>query len=405
MALDAVSKVLHYWTSRGGHAMPIVGGDPHHARSSIAKFVDRPGLVRDAVINTPRFEWASVSSEERAVLRLEQARTNLAYYSEAANTEFSPRSGSFSANAALAPDGTLTADKFTPADVTSYAGGHTLGVNVNGRTFAVSCWLRADAPTTVNIGLLQSGDNGCGVAVACSVTKEWQRFSVVGTGNAVTTSFYPYVQSNNSMTPFYIWGFQIEEAASVSSYVPAPSNATVARAAESFYWDHYHVPQATAIYCRFVERGTKALAATTGLVTIGSGAPRVMIYNDGGGGYRTNYHNGVGAIESGASTPATGDVVEYAFTLTGAGVLTTYYRTNGGAVAEAAVGTLALPTAWGATKIELNGIAGASFGLNDFAELKAVKQGDLAAGTAEGIMAELAAFEMNEAREIIATGS
>jgi hypothetical protein len=98
------------------------------------------------------------------------------------------------ANADTAPDGTVTADLLVATSVNS---GVYQAVAIAGSTeFQGSVWLRAAAPTTLNIVTIQSTTTL--IETTCNVTTDWQKFTVSGTTDAGTTSIGFYIGGNGS---------------------------------------------------------------------------------------------------------------------------------------------------------------------------------------------------------------
>lgn len=97
-------------------------------------------------------------------------------------------------NAYTAPDGSSTADLLTANSTNS---GVYQAVSIAGSTpFQASVWLRAVAPTTLNIVTIQSTNTL--IETTCNVTDQWQKFTVVGITDAGATSIGFYVGGNGS---------------------------------------------------------------------------------------------------------------------------------------------------------------------------------------------------------------
>lgn len=114
-----------------------------------------------------------------------------------------------SLNAVVAPNGTTTADAVTFPSTSSLirqsVSGATVGVN-----YSVSIWLKADAEQRVRF--LSNTSNGVIVSIICSVTTEWQRFSLVRVMPVgATTISLQLDQLAGSTDPgtFYLWGAQL----------------------------------------------------------------------------------------------------------------------------------------------------------------------------------------------------
>jgi hypothetical protein len=161
-------------------------------------------------------------------------RTNLLKYSEAFdNATFWAKSplgvGSapvVTANAAAAPDGTLTADK-VDLDLN---GGTTSGdwswiyQNYPGGTafvtYTLSVWLKAATPSDVGkvIRLTAQGSQDI------TLTEDWYRHEYTETPTVTATLSLGVRTRGNELTAdsasFYMWGMQAEEAAAATNYIP-----------------------------------------------------------------------------------------------------------------------------------------------------------------------------------------
>ena len=87
-------------------------------RSTTGSYYNSAGVLSTAAINAPRFDYDPVTLESVGLL-IEESRTNLLTYSEQFdNAVWTKSNASITANAIIAPDGTLTADKLVEDGVT-----------------------------------------------------------------------------------------------------------------------------------------------------------------------------------------------------------------------------------------------------------------------------------------------
>jgi hypothetical protein len=127
------------------------------------------------------------------------------------------------ADAATAPDGTLTADAINfdtnaGSRIIQFAGSNVVS------TFSV--WLRAAAPTTCIIATTAAGS--AGDYVTASVTTEWQRFSVVATTWVTGTASFSCRIGNNvagTTGTIFAWGAQLERSSTARTYIPTTTAA------------------------------------------------------------------------------------------------------------------------------------------------------------------------------------
>jgi hypothetical protein len=125
------------------------------------------------------------------------------------------------ANAAVAPDGTTTADELTAtaADCTigRYGTATTAGVLHTG-----SIHLRANTPTSVRIYLVDAGGGSGADFTVCNVTTTWQRFTVQRTTSAGTTAIGFQIGGASTFSTGEViqaWGAQLNVGA-LQPYYP-----------------------------------------------------------------------------------------------------------------------------------------------------------------------------------------
>jgi hypothetical protein len=201
-------------------------------------------------------------------LLIEEQRTNSALYSEQLdNVSWSKTQSSVTANAVVAPDGTLTGDLLIPTAGVSFAstGCATVSLAKNG-TYAGSIYIKqATGFTFAAVSVAAFGGNTIvafinlltgetairndgaasgAVATAVNVGNGWWRLSVSGipkVGDA-TTGISVSVAPAGSLATFvfpaangtdgiYVWGAQLEAGAFPTSYIPT-TTAAATRAAD-----------------------------------------------------------------------------------------------------------------------------------------------------------------------------
>jgi uncharacterized protein involved in tolerance to divalent cations len=194
-------------------------------------------VMMTAPAGVARFDNNPVTGESLGLL-IEEQRVNLLTYSEQFdNVAWTATNCSVAANAIVAPDGALTADK-----VKASAGTNQKSINRNGSqvtatigtTYTYSVYLKAAEQTSVVLYFQNAASSGyvtfnlsAGTASAggsiTSVGNGWYRCSISGV--ATTTSVYPLMYfslasiTGDGYSGFYVWGAQIEARSDATSYI------------------------------------------------------------------------------------------------------------------------------------------------------------------------------------------
>ena len=161
-----------------------------HTRQSSATYVDGDGVIRTAV-------------------------TNLLLRSEEFDQAWTAQNGySVTANQAIAPDGTLTADAVSRTNASSQFLYQIVPVS---GTLTFSCWVKtASGTATFQLSSYNSTD-GSKNSGDLTATTTWERFYFTITQSGATTNWYPCNGEADAI--FYIWGAQLEESSTVGQYV------------------------------------------------------------------------------------------------------------------------------------------------------------------------------------------
>lgn len=226
------------------------------SRSSSGWHYNSAGILMQAGANIPRFDHDPVTRRPKGIL-IEETRTNLLLRSQEFDNSAWTRSRiEVTPNSAVAPDGTMTADKLVP---TAENNNHGVGQNV-ALAGAVQCsWsvyakaaeyfmvrLRladsvsflADVLVNLNTGTIQNPNAASSIQY---VGDGWYRICMTWTPAPASTlvSHGVWVYDENSSPTFagdgvkglYAWGAQLEQGYFPTSYIPTVS-AQAARNAD-----------------------------------------------------------------------------------------------------------------------------------------------------------------------------
>lgn len=213
----------------------VVANTVSLVRNSIATHYGSDGLIKTVAANQPRFDHdptrcqnaaetvAANCARKRLGLLVEEARINrilqsskfdLAPWTKGTVTTVTP-------NAAVAPDGTMTAYRLQMANVDGTWLQQISSLEI-GKTYTLSLYARSPSGSgQIAFGIQGNTPNE---AVVFNLTDQWQRFS--HTMTAMTTGHYT-IENNftaTSTVDAYIWGAQAEEAPFVTSYIPTTTS-------------------------------------------------------------------------------------------------------------------------------------------------------------------------------------
>lgn len=197
-------------------------------RASTASYFDSGGLLRVANNNVLRLDYDPSLAEGEGTFLVESAATNLLTYPrDFNNAAWAKNSITVTPNAGIAPDGTRAADLLTATGVDGHLPQGFSGA-VAGNTYTGSVWLRADAATTINIYVTNTGVGG-NTLKTCNVTATWQRFDVTHTVAAGATGVSLQIGGANSFSTgeaVYAWHGQLEQGEFATSAIPDPTTFT-----------------------------------------------------------------------------------------------------------------------------------------------------------------------------------
>jgi hypothetical protein len=213
-------------------------------------------VLLTAAAGVPRFEHNPVTGESLGLL-IEEQRTNLLTYSEQFDNASWVKSGAtVTANNAVAPDGTLSADKIVPSTNTET---HWINVTFTATTSQCtgSIYVKPDGSTVnkitlypggggtfanFNLGTLTSaGETNVSSTSITAVGNGWYRLTATWVAGVSVDRLRVYASSgsiggaNNPGDGFsgiYIWGAQLEVGAFPTRYIPTVASQ-VTRSADA----------------------------------------------------------------------------------------------------------------------------------------------------------------------------
>ena len=251
--------------------------------STVGEYIPTGSTINSA----PRFDHNPLTGESLGLL-VEEQRTNLQTFSEDLSGSLSTIATSTTANAAQSPDGALTADLFVPNTTSTSHSAFRANISVTGaaaHTFSV--YAKAAGYNVLQItptsgfgaaaawaNFVLSGNGSIGfqgsaqTATIAPLGNGWYRCTLTATSTASPTicgpAYAPLDSDRNAKTPafagdgtsgIYLWGAQLEAAATASSYIPtttaaATRNADVAQITGTNFSSWYNQP-AGSVYAEF----------------------------------------------------------------------------------------------------------------------------------------------------------
>lgn len=236
---------LQSWgTGFDTHQVKSVQGTPFTftRTGATATRVNKAGKVEGCIANAPRFDYNLTTLAMRGLLA-EDARTNYCLrsseFDHAAWVKPDGSANPVGVNAAIAPDGTLTADNLStngPSTSSFYQDVALTGAPLANRTITASVYLKNNGGAISNITLRLIGVGGVDTQTTANavMVSGWTRFSVTKTfsaGETATQVRFTLTSSGGTWNAF-AWGAQVEEALAASSVILTTS-ASVTRNAES----------------------------------------------------------------------------------------------------------------------------------------------------------------------------
>lgn len=288
------------------------------SRASSATYFGSDGLLKTAQAGEARFDHDPITLACKGLL-IEESRTNLLTYSEQIdNAIWTKNTTTVAVNAAIAPDGSLTADKVS---ATASAGFHNVtqgvGSKVASTAYTFSFYAKAaefgyvlpnfsSALTGTQISCLVNLATGAVSSVSAGLTATtqavgngWYRIAITATGDATTNGFGSFINTcdasgsgsytGDGASGVYIWGAQLEAGAFPTSYI-ATTSASATRSAD--------VATMTGVNFSSWYRQSEGTFVASGDTSALSSVPLIVMPHDG---TSNNYLNPILLTSGGAA--------------------------------------------------------------------------------------------------------
>jgi hypothetical protein len=215
-------------------------GDFTFTRTGLGTRINKGGYIETMAENVPRLNYrldADGNPKGCPELLLEESRINYISRSEEFNL-WGDVGVTVTPNATIAPDGTQTADKLV-SNANNWRKSQSFSGS-SGTTYSVSVFVKLDTSTSTTTTQIEIFKGASGLVCDFNLYNEtiaentglndpfiekypngWFRIGGTYTANGTTQIMYVYPSSGYSVSgTMFFWGAQIEEASTVSSYIP-----------------------------------------------------------------------------------------------------------------------------------------------------------------------------------------
>ena len=261
-------------------------------RASTGTYSDSAGVLQTAAVDVPRFNHHPTTFVPRGLLLEMVQRTNACLQSNNIGAASwttaitAPATVTRTANAALAPDGTMSACLIvctrTATNQNSIAVQYSMVTTAGGGQHTISIWVKAkDAASVGKTITMIHWFTILGGNKLITLTADWVRHEGL-TGNVTNRSDNQFRLGLDTVGPanaelgpveFYAWGAQFENAAPVSSLIPT-TTAAATRAADSAVMTGTN-------FSSWYTQGVGTFVVTFDVATIATGVRVLSVANNG----------------------------------------------------------------------------------------------------------------------------
>ena len=235
------------------------------SRTTTGTYMDDSGLIVTAPADSPRFDHRYVNGEiESLGLLVEEQRSNLTKYSNTLQSPFNPVNGTITTNQTTSPSGENNASLLTQTAASTcyvnYGSGQITWTS--GQQYTFSCFVKkysdsdenqiyilgynltfnsdpsgANSVVIFNLDTLTSttADGLVNSHSIDDVGNGWRRISATFTAYTTESRSHQVLRfvDPGATSNMYVWGYQIEEGAFPTSYIPRPDASTATRNPDS----------------------------------------------------------------------------------------------------------------------------------------------------------------------------
>ena len=369
-------------------------------------------MLEEGDLERPTVYQATPISFERNTpsLMLENPGRNEVVFSDAFDgVNWVKNRVSVSANAQVAPDKLVTADRIIEdASLDSHLVQQATDTLVDNILVTASVYVRAAERRWIKLTLVRKDGLGVSGFFDCSaladggklgtiepgvrgaierVANDYFRISItadiVSGATAPVFQIFLAVGDNNASyqgdgaSSAFLWGAQVDQDPSATSYIPTSAGLNVNRQPDIFNGPFPHPPQEQTLYLKFQERGT--VIDPLGLFGIQDqfrSNPRLEIFGSASINYALQHTNAAGVIST-TSSPlpiVVGDIVELVGILYEDGSVRLNNALNGGEETEGGRGVpVAFSPAWSDELVWLNSVGSGSVGITPFLSVKVTR--------------------------------